>query len=81
MPLLPAFLTRPIDKSCAIRNIGRPGFLASVSIRPRTAVRPGRHAGLLLTPNCQRLFARSRHTQYTARLPDSCGRLRNVVSS
>ena len=38
-----------------------------------------RHKGL--TPNCQRLFARSRHTQFTARLPDSCGRLRKVVSS
>src|SRR5271157_3692183 len=42
-------------------HVGRPGFLVSMSIHPRTAVRRGRHAGLVLTPNCQRLFARSRH--------------------
>ena len=36
-----------------VRNphVGRPGFLVSMSIRPRTAVRLGRHAGLLLIPN------------------------------
>ena len=43
-------------------HVGRPGFLVSMSIHPRTAVRRGRHAGLLVIPNCQRLFARSRHT-------------------
>src|SRR5208337_193645 len=42
--------------------IGRPGFLVSTSIHPRTAVRRGRHAGLLLTPYCQRWSGRSRHT-------------------
>src|SRR5208337_694052 len=41
------------------RHIGRPGFLVSMSIHPRNAVRPGRHAGLLLIPNCQRWSARS----------------------
>src|SRR5271157_1759700 len=29
-------------------HIGRPGFLVSMSIHPRTALRRGRHAGLLL---------------------------------
>jgi len=49
-------------------HVGRPGFLIStgflisMSHHPRTAVRLGRHAGLLLTPNCQRWSARSRHT-------------------
>src|SRR5208337_704015 len=35
-------------------HIGRPGFLVSMSLHPRTALRRGRHAGLLLAPNCQR---------------------------
>src|SRR5271165_6458003 len=43
-------------------HVGRPGFLVSMSIHPRTAARPGRHAGLLLTPYCQRWSGRSRHT-------------------
>jgi hypothetical protein len=43
-------------------HIRRPGFLESMNIHPRTAVRRGRHAGLLLIPNCQRWSARSRHT-------------------
>src|SRR5271157_4951948 len=43
-------------------HVGRTGFLVSMSIHPRTAVRHGRHAGLLLIPNCQRWSARSRHT-------------------
>ena len=78
--LLPAFLARLIDK---LRNphVGRPGFLVSMSRHPHTAVRPGRCACLLLTLNCQRLFARSRHTQFTIRLFESCERLRNLVSS
>jgi len=42
-------------------HVGRPGFLVSMSIHPRTAVRPGRHACLLLIPNCQSWSARSRH--------------------
>src|SRR5271157_5612065 len=42
-------------------RIGRPGFLMSMSLHPRTAVRPGRHAGLFLTPNWQRWSARFRH--------------------
>jgi len=57
-------------------HVGRPGFLESMSTHPRTAVRRGRCACLLLTSNCQRLFVRSRHTQFTTRLPESCERLR-----
>jgi len=58
-----ASLSYPTDRQ-VLRNphVGRPGFLVSMSIHPRTAARPGRHAGLLLTPNCQRWSARSRHT-------------------
>src|SRR5271157_1979926 len=48
---------------------------------PRAASRPERGAGLHLIPNWKRPSARSRHTQFTARLPDPCGRLRKVVSS
>ena len=49
-----ASLSFPTDRQ-VVRNphVGRPGFLVSMSIHPRTAARPGRHAGLLLTPNCQ----------------------------
>jgi hypothetical protein len=38
-----------------VRNpdVGRPGFLVSMSIHPRTAVRRGRCACLLLTANCK----------------------------
>src|SRR5208282_952502 len=43
----------------------RPAFLRSMSLHPRTAVRPGRYAGLLLTPNWQRWSGRSRHTYFT----------------
>ena len=58
-----ASLSYPTDRQ-VVRNphVGRPGFLVSMSIHPRTAARPGRHAGLLLTPNCQSRSARSRHT-------------------
>ena len=58
-----ASLSYPTDRQ-VVRNphVGRPGFLVSMSIHPRTAARRGRHAGLLLTPNCQRRSARSRHT-------------------
>ena len=45
------------------------------------ALRPEQGAGLHLIPNWKRPSARSRHTQFTARLPDPCGRLRKVVSS
>src|SRR5208337_3284257 len=58
-------------------HVGRPGFLVSMSIHPRTAVRPGRCACLLLTPNCQRRSARSRHTKFTTSSPESCECLRN----
>ncbi len=56
-------LSYPTDRQ-VLRNphIGRPGFLVSMTLHPRTALRRGRHAGLLLTPNCQRWSARSRHT-------------------
>src|SRR5271157_1187317 len=43
-------------------HVGRPDFFVSMSIHLRTAVRRGRHAGLLLLPNCQRWSAGSRHT-------------------
>jgi len=58
-----ASLSYPANRQI-FRNprVGRPGFLVSLSIHPRTAVRRGRHAGLLLTPNCQRWSARSRRT-------------------
>src|SRR5271165_197067 len=58
-----ASLSYPTDRQ-ALRNphVGRPGFLVSMSIHPRTAARPGRHAGLVLTPNCQSRSARSQHT-------------------
>src|SRR5271165_782938 len=72
-----ASLSYPTDRQ-VLRNphVGRPGFLVSMSIHPRTAVRRGRYAGLLLTANCQRLFARSPHTQLTTRSPESCECLR-----
>src|SRR5271157_6409836 len=35
-------------------HVGRPGFLVSMSVHPRTAFWRGRHAGLLPIPNCQR---------------------------
>ena len=56
-----ASLSYPTNRQ-VLRNphVGRPGFLVSTSIHPRTAVRRGRHAGLLLTPCCQRHSARSR---------------------
>jgi len=58
-----ASLSYPANRQ-VVRNprVGRPGFLVSMSLHPRTAVGPGRHAGLLLTPNCQRWSVRSRHT-------------------
>ena len=58
-----ASLSYPTDRQ-VLRNphVGRPGFLVSMSIHPRTAARPGRHAGLVLTPNCQSCSARSQHT-------------------
>src|SRR5208337_3808400 len=58
-----ASLSYPTDRQ-VLRNphVGRPGFLVSTSIHTRTAVRRGRHAGLLLIPNCQRWSARSRQT-------------------
>ena len=61
-----ASLSYPANRQ-VLRNprVGRPGFLMSMSHHPRTAVGPGRHAGLLLTPNCQGWSARSRHTQFT----------------
>src|SRR5271157_5514878 len=42
-------LSYPTDRQ-VLRNphIGRPGFLVSMSLHPRTALRRGRHAGLLL---------------------------------
>src|SRR5208337_607655 len=43
-------------------HVGRPGFLVSMSVHPRTAFWRGRHAGLLPIPNCQRWSARSRQT-------------------
>src|SRR5208282_4812472 len=72
-----ASLSYPTNRQ-VLRNphVERPGFLVSMSIHPRTAVRPGRCACLLLTPNCQRLFARSRHTEFTTRSPESCECLR-----
>ena len=63
-----ASLSYPTDRQ-VLRNphVGRPGFLVSMSIHPRTAARPGRHAGLVLTPNCQSRSARSqkRHPKLT----------------
>jgi len=58
-----ASLSYPTNRQ-VLRNphVGRPGFLVSMSIHPRTALRHGRHAGLLLIPNCQRWSVRSRHT-------------------
>ena len=72
-----ASLSHPANRQ-VLRNphVGRTGFLVSMSIHPRTAVRRGRYAGLLLTANCQRLFARSPHTQLTTRSPESCECLR-----
>ena len=52
----PAFASRSYRTARQLvrkRHAGRPGFLVSMSLHPRTALRPGRHAGLLLTPNCQ----------------------------
>jgi len=72
-----ASLSYPTNRQ-VLRNphVGRPGIFVSMSIHPRTAVRPGRHAGLLLIPNCQRWSARSRHTWFTTRSPESCECLR-----
>src|SRR5208337_1711568 len=61
----PAFASRSYRTARQLvrkRHAGRPGLLVSMSLHPRTALRPGRHAGLLLTPNCQDGSARSRHT-------------------
>jgi hypothetical protein len=58
-----ASLSFPTDRQVLCDpHLGRPGSVVSMSIHPRTAVRCGRHAGLLLIPNCQRWSARSRHT-------------------
>src|SRR5208337_2817403 len=61
----PAFASRSYRTARQLvrkRHAGRPGFLVSMSLHPRTALRPGRHAGLFLTPNCQDGSARSQHT-------------------
>ena len=47
----------------------------------RAAFRLGVTRGPLPSPIWQRRSARSRHTQFTTRLPESCERFRNLVSS
>jgi hypothetical protein len=49
-----ASLSHPANRQ-VVRNphVGRTGFLVSMIIHPRTAVRRGRHAGLLLIPNAK----------------------------
>ena len=44
--LLPAVLIGLLDNSWRKRHAGRPGFLVSMSLHLRTALRPGRHRGL-----------------------------------
>ena len=70
------FLTRAIPENLHNRHIGRPIPSCQSTHPPRAALPPVRRAGLLLTPNCQRLFARSRHTEFTTRSLESCERLR-----
>ncbi len=49
-----ASLSHPANRQ-VVRNphVGRTGFLVSMTIHPRTAVRRGRHAGLVLIPNAK----------------------------
>src|SRR5271157_6611213 len=48
--------------------------LCQTPLTPRATLQPRRRAGMLLTPNCQRRSALSRHTEFTTGLPESCER-------
>jgi len=73
--LLPAPAVWLFRKACTIRISSG---LVSACRRPHTPradFRLGQRRGLRITANCQRPCARSRHTQFTAELPDCCERL------
>src|SRR5271157_354612 len=59
---------------CAVVNSDRMICLCQTPLTPRAAFPLRQHAGLLLTPNCQRPPALSRHTEFTTGLPESCER-------
>src|SRR5271157_1664377 len=68
-------------KPCAIVKSDRVICLCQTPLAPRAALLLRRRAGLLLTLNCQRPSALSRHTEFTTELPESCERLWNLASS
>jgi len=68
-------------KPCAIVKSDRMICLCQTPLAPRAALPLRRRAGLLLTPNCQKPSALSRHTEFTTELPESCERLWNLASS
>ena len=77
----PGPLIRPSCKTCTIRI--SVGLTSACPKNTHPACRPSvwRHADLHLRPHCQRPSARSRHTEFTTRLPESSERLRNLVFS
>jgi len=79
--LSPTLITWLFRKACTTRKPSDLVPACHSAHTPRAALPPGRRAGLLLAPNWQRPSARSRHTDFTTRLPHSCVRLRKVVSS
>jgi len=79
--LSPTLTTWLFRKACTTRKPSDLVPACHSAHTPRAALPPGRRAGLLLAPNWQRPSARSRHTDFTTRLPHSCVRLRKVVSS
>ncbi len=66
-----------IPQTLRDRQVGQNELLVSTPLTPRAALPLLQRAGLLLTPNCQRLFALSRHIEFTTALPESCERLWN----
>jgi len=59
---------------CAVVNSDRMICLCQTPLTPRAAFPLRQRAGLLLTSNCQRPPALSRHTEFTTGLPESCER-------
>src|SRR5208337_2310916 len=74
--IAPARHIRLFRKLCAVDKSDRMTCLCQTPLTPRAALPLRRRAGLLLTPNCQRPSALSRHTEFTTESPDSCECLR-----
>ena len=80
--LSPALITWLFRKHLHNRQIKRVGFRVSKNTLRRAPPFPSGDArACVITPNCQRPSALSRHTQFTTGMPESCERLRNLVSS